>query len=85
MSSAVLDRVLAIPDHDDVPQMGLSRSGLAALVERGGITKDGTKAKASVLKRADVKGDRKLPSLSMDTTGLSNRETKKKTGKRRSR
>jgi hypothetical protein len=63
MSSAVLDRVLAIPDHDDVPQMGLSRSGLAALVERGGVTLDGTKAKSSVLKRADVKGDR---TLSMD-------------------
>jgi hypothetical protein len=81
MSSAVLDRILAIPDFDDRPQMGLSRSGLAALVERGGITKDGTKAKSSVLERAGIKGDRPLPSLSMDTKGLSKRETKKKTGK----
>lgn len=63
MTSAVLDRVLAIPDYDlDRPQMGLSRSGLAAIVERGGITKDGTKAKSSVLERAGIKGDRKLPS-----------------------
>lgn len=60
MSSAVLDRILAIPDYDDRPQMGLSRSGLAAIVERGGLTKDGTKAKASVLERAGIKGDRKL-------------------------
>ena len=30
MSSAVLDRVLAIPDYDDLPQMGLSKAGLAA-------------------------------------------------------
>jgi hypothetical protein len=65
MSSAVLDRVLAIPDHDDVPQMGLSRSGLAALVERGGVTLDGKKAKSSVLKRADVKGDRPMVAVSM--------------------
>ena len=43
--------------------MGLSRSGLAALVERGGIRKDGIKAKSSVLKLADkasIKGDKKL-------------------------
>jgi hypothetical protein len=60
MPSAVLDRVLAIPDYDDRPQMGLSRSGLAALVERGGVTLDGKKAKSSVLKRVGVKGDRQL-------------------------
>jgi hypothetical protein len=56
----VLDRILAIPDYDDRPQMGLSRAGLAAIVERGGITADGTKASPSVLKRADIKGDKPL-------------------------
>jgi hypothetical protein len=58
-----VDRILAIADLDDAPQMGLSRSGLAALVERGGIRKDGIKAKSSVLKLADkasIKGDKKL-------------------------
>jgi len=60
MPSLVLDRVLAIPDYDDRPQMGLSKAGLAAVVERGGITEDGTKAHPSVLKRTDIKGDKKL-------------------------
>jgi hypothetical protein len=55
-----VERILAIPDFDDRPQMGLSKAGLAVIVERGGITADGTKAHSSVLKRADIKGDKPL-------------------------
>ena len=46
----VLERVLAIPDSDrDFVQMGISGKIHAALVERGGVRKDGVKAKTSVL------------------------------------
>lgn len=51
MTSAVLDRVLAIPDYDlDLPQMGLSNNSWA-IVAATGKTKDGSPAKASVLKQ----------------------------------
>ena len=57
----VLDRILAIPDSDrDFVQMGISGQIHAALVERGGVRKDGTKAKTSVLNKSFVKGDKKL-------------------------
>lgn len=64
-----IERILAIPDDKpDHVQMGISARYHDALLERGGIRKDGIKAKASVLKKdfskskekAIIKGDRPL-------------------------
>ena len=65
-----VSRILAIPDDNpDHRQMGISAPYHRALVARGGITKDGEKAKASLLKKdfsksyekaGFIKGDKKL-------------------------
>jgi hypothetical protein len=70
MSSAVLDRVLAIPDYDpDKVQMGLSTHNRGVLRARGYKRTDGTEAKDRFIKldkkleareKAVIKGDRQL-------------------------
>ena len=63
MSSAVLERVLAIPNYADLPQMGLTTREWAIL-KKTGKTKDGKAANPSVLKqdrsKTLIKGDRLL-------------------------